>query len=930
LLDKLTPPERASKFIEPTLNEELDARATRLVANNRLPRLARLAGGLGRVFQRSNGKSPSELVSTLSRSDDRLDQTIELQSTEKEERLKRPHVRGKFLFVGDEKFWVRGVTYGTFRPDETGAWYPHREVVERDFKAMKSAGLNAVRVYTVPPPWLLDLAASNGLRLMIGLHWEQRLAVAQNVGAFLNDKAAVHDAIVRIGDSVRQCANHPAVLCYTVGNEIPAYVVRWYGERRIRNFLTEVARVVRREDPEALLAYPNYPTTEYLDLPFVDFVAFNVYLESREQLSAYLARLQNLAGERPLVLTETGLDSLRNGADRQAATLEWQLETIFEGGCGGAFVYAWTDEWHCGGRDVEDWDFGLTTRDRRAKPALASVARAFRAVPFGENKHWPRISVVVCSYNGAATIDETLTALGRLNYEDYEVIVVDDGSTDDTASIVRTHGIRLIQTENKGLSNARNVGMEAATGKIIAYIDDDAYPDPDWLKFLAALFMRTDHAGVGGPNIAPSGDGLIADCVAHAPGGPVHVLLSDEVAEHIPGCNMAFNLDRLRAIGGFDTRFKVAGDDVDICWRMQDRGWTLGFSPAAMVWHHRRRSIREYWKQQKAYAKAESLLVEKWPQKYNTAGHLNWSGRLYGNGVINFFLHRSRIYHGTWGRSLFQSVYEPAIGVFSAIPLMPEWYVLIGLLGALSALGLAWPPLLLTTPFFILGVAASLIQAQVAAAKASLEIQPPLRRLSLRILIASLHLIQPFARLLGRIRHGVGPWRWPGLLRPPVRLIYEHAIWSEQWQPIEARLARIEKTLLRKCVVVKKGGDFDRWDLEVRGGLVGCLRAMAMLEEHGSGKQLFRLRVWPRIPWLAIGLFLVLCLLAALAARDQAWLAALALAAGALAIAGFTWADCAKATRRWRDAINEYAVAEFESNYGRSADGAESDGETGL
>ena len=142
---------------------------------------------------------------------------------------------------------------------------------------------------------------------------------------------------------------------------------------------------------------------------------------------------------------------------------------------------------------------------------------------------------------------------------------------------------RLIQTENKGLSNARNLGMEAATGEIIAYIDDDAYPDPDWLKFLAASFHGAQTTlGSVVPILRLRETGLIADAVAHAPGGPVHVLLSDEIAEHIPGCNMAFRLDRLRAIGGFDPRFRVAGDDVDICWRLQERGWTLGFSPAAV------------------------------------------------------------------------------------------------------------------------------------------------------------------------------------------------------------------------------------------------------------------------------------------------------------------------------------------------------------
>ncbi|PYO73702.1 MAG: glycosyl transferase, partial [Gemmatimonadetes bacterium] len=109
--------------------------------------------------------------------------------------------------------------------------------------------------------------------------------------------------------------------------------------------------------------------------------------------------------------------------------------------------------------------------------------------------------------------------------------------------------------------------------------------------------------GVGGPNIAPPGDGPIAECVARAPGGPVHVLLNDREAEHIPGCNMAFRKSCLEAIGGFDPQFRTAGDDVDVCWRLQERGWTLGFHPAALVWHHRRNSLRTYWRQQIGYGR---------------------------------------------------------------------------------------------------------------------------------------------------------------------------------------------------------------------------------------------------------------------------------------------------------------------------------------
>src|SRR5262249_45447240 len=162
-------------------------------------------------------------------------------------------------------------------------------------------------------------------------------------------------------------------------------------------------------------------------------------------------------------------------------------------------------------------------------------------------------------------------------------IVVDDGSTDETAAIPSRCRARVIRTENSGLSAARNTGLEAATGEIVAYIDDDAYPDREWVKRLVMAFQSHDYAGVGGPNVPQPWSSLTAECVAHAPGGPIHVLLSDSEAEHIPGCNMAFRRSRLLEIGGFDPQFRVAGDDVDVCWRVHQQGWRLGFSPTATV-----------------------------------------------------------------------------------------------------------------------------------------------------------------------------------------------------------------------------------------------------------------------------------------------------------------------------------------------------------
>src|SRR5256885_101342 len=220
---------------------------------------------------------------------------------------------------------------------------------------------------------------------------------------------------------------------------------------------------------------------ESLRLHFLDFVCFNVYLESQDRFEAYLARLQNIAGDRPLFMSELGLDALRNGEGGQARSLDWQVRTAFAAGCGGVFVFAWTDEWYRHGHDVQDWAFGLTRADRSPKPALETVQEAFAEAPFAPSLPWPRISVVVCSCNVGRTIRDACEGLRRLDYPNYEVIVVDDGSTDGTAAIASEYDVRLIRTPNRGLSSARNTGLAAATGEIVAYLDDDAYPDPHWL-----------------------------------------------------------------------------------------------------------------------------------------------------------------------------------------------------------------------------------------------------------------------------------------------------------------------------------------------------------------------------------------------------------------------------------------------------------------
>ncbi len=545
------------------------------------------------------------------------------------------------------------------------------------------------------------------------------------------------------------------------------------------------------------------------------------------------------------------MDSLRNGEEKQADTLDWQTRTVFSSGCCGTIIYGWTDEWYRWGDLVQDWSFGLTTRDRAPKPALRAVRNALAESPFSKRGSWPRISVVVSSFNGSPTIKDTLDGLLKLDYPDFEVVIVNDGSTDSTPKIASDYPFRLINTENRGLSNARNTGIDVSTGDIIAFIDDDAYPDPHWLKFLALAFNEGKYVGVGGPNLPVPEDGWKSEAVANAP-GPNPVLLTDRVAEHIPGCNMAFKKDALKEIGGFDPVFRAAGDDVDLCWRLRENGGVIGYSTAAVVWHHRRNSFRKYWKQQEGYGKAESLLEKKWPEKYNEFGQLKWLGRIYGKGVLkDFSSKRERVYFGVWGTAPFQSLYQSSNSLWS-LTLAPEWYLATGFLATIFLLTITWSASIIPGALLLAALATSISQALMNTRR--VRIDPKLRRerIRLRAAIFFLQLLQPLARLRGRLGSGLMPWNWHATRTRPRFFPLTMKLWRDEWQDPRETLKDLQAKLRDSGTVVKSGGDYDRWDLEARVGPFGRCRILVATQSYGTGKQLLRYRIIPRYPVLVL------------------------------------------------------------------------------
>src|SRR5687768_10813463 len=207
----------------------------------------------------------------------------------------RAAVGGKFLQLGSERFWVKGVTYGTFAPDGNGRHFPTPARIAEDFASMRRAGVNTVRTYTVPDQRFLDLAQQDELRIMVGVPWADHVA-------FLDDRQMSRAIRRNVVAHVRALASHPAVVMVALGNEIPAAIVRWLGPERVERFLSELFVDAKAIAPDTLFTYVNYPPTEYLNLPFIDLVAFNVYLHRERELRAYLARLQNIAGHKPLLV----------------------------------------------------------------------------------------------------------------------------------------------------------------------------------------------------------------------------------------------------------------------------------------------------------------------------------------------------------------------------------------------------------------------------------------------------------------------------------------------------------------------------------------------------------------------------------------------------------------------------------------------------
>lgn len=216
------------------------------------------------------------------------------------------------------------------------------------------------------------------------------------------------------------------------------------------------------------------------------------------------------------------------------------------------------------------------------------------------------VSAVVCTRNRAPWLASALASLAAqtLPRDAREIVVVDNGSTDDTPGVIARAArddasVRALVEPHAGLSRARNAGWRAARGRWVAFLDDDAIAVPDWLERIAAAFAtREPRPGcVGGPITLAWPEARPAwlpasmdDCFTAVDLSPVPAVLDG--GRWLAGCNMAFARDDLEALGGFDERLGRAGEallsmeDVALQRRLARAGRPPFYDPAIAVRHH--------------------------------------------------------------------------------------------------------------------------------------------------------------------------------------------------------------------------------------------------------------------------------------------------------------------------------------------------------
>ena len=235
-------------------------------------------------------------------------------------------------------------------------------------------------------------------------------------------------------------------------------------------------------------------------------------------------------------------------------------------------------------------------------------------------KEKPLVSVVIACPGWSAMLGECLAALSRQTYREFEVLVLPDAAFDFDASKFGA-AVTVIPTGKVRPAEKRNTGISAAKGSIVAFIDDDAYPDQHWLEYAVKYFGIDSVGAVGGPGVTPPGDSYLAKI-----GGRVYdnILVSGNYryrykaggvrrdVDDYPSCNLLVRKTILDKIGGYRTDF-WPGEDTLLCKDIVDSGSRIVYDPWVVVYHHRRALYAPHLRQLGRYAFHRGYFCRRFP-----------------------------------------------------------------------------------------------------------------------------------------------------------------------------------------------------------------------------------------------------------------------------------------------------------------------------
>lgn len=224
----------------------------------------------------------------------------------------------------------------------------------------------------------------------------------------------------------------------------------------------------------------------------------------------------------------------------------------------------------------------------------------------------PSVSIIVPVYNGASTIEICLESLLQQNYpaDTYEIIIIENGSTDNTTELIKKYPVRLFHNDTRGPAPARNLGIAKSEAEIVVFTDADCIADSNWINELIKPYREPDVGGVGGAILAYQHDHRNTVEMFSDDYAPLTNFISGdlEFLPHLYTANASYRHCLLREIGGFNDRL-TTGEDVDLAWRLQlQTGCKLRYAPQAIIYHHHRTTWRGLARQYRQYGFGEIVL----------------------------------------------------------------------------------------------------------------------------------------------------------------------------------------------------------------------------------------------------------------------------------------------------------------------------------